>query len=175
MKEKSQDWCAPLKTAFKLTHKHGDWTGLKGKLIRVKGHRSHRAERVKKNVWISLDLSDKGSLTGLKNVVYGKWDKSKSKKDFTRKLLLEICISILKESWAAGTQRRRRGGERPESLASELDLNLIKTHSTTKSQIQYNHMAPMVLKNVILHFLRVRWGNLLCLVSCTDWKHKDSS
>lgn len=27
------------------------------------------------------------------------------KKAFTRKLLLEICISFLKESWAAGTQK----------------------------------------------------------------------
>lgn len=40
-----------------------------------------------------------------------------------RKLLLEICISFLKESWAAGTQRRRRGGERPESLALDPKLN----------------------------------------------------
>lgn len=30
---------------------------------------------------------------------------TKEKKGFTRKLLLEICISFLKESWAAGTQK----------------------------------------------------------------------
>lgn len=47
--------------------------------------------------------------------------KKKKKKGFTRKLLLEICISFLKESWAAGTQRRRRGGERAESLALDTD------------------------------------------------------
>lgn len=44
----------------------------------------------------------------------------KKKKGFTRKLLLEICISFLKESWAAGTQRRRVG-ERAESLALDMD------------------------------------------------------
>lgn len=51
----------------------------------------------------------------------GRMRQSKKKKGFTRKLLLEICISFLKESWAAGTQRRRRGGERAESLALDTD------------------------------------------------------
>lgn len=51
-------------------------------------------------------------------------NKKEKKKGFTRKLLLEICISFLKESWAAGTQRRRRGDERPESLALDMDPKL---------------------------------------------------
>lgn len=53
----------------------------------------------------------------------GQKRRNKKKKGFTRKLLLEICISFLKESWAAGTQRRRRGGERQESLALNIDPN----------------------------------------------------
>lgn len=65
----------------------------------------------------------------------GRMRQSKKKKGFTRKLLLEICISFLKESWAAGTQRRRRGGERAESLALDTDPQLNPPGATSSSSV----------------------------------------
>lgn len=59
----------------------------------------------------------------------------KKKKGFTRKLLLEICISFLKESWAAGTQRRRRGGERAESLALDTDYQINPPGATSSGSV----------------------------------------
>lgn len=66
----------------------------------------------------------------------GRMRQNKKKKGFTRKLLLEICISFLKESWAAGTQRRRRGGERQESLALDMEQKL------DPKQNPPNHQKP---------------------------------
>lgn len=65
----------------------------------------------------------------------GRMRQSKKKKGFTRKLLLEICISFLKESWAAGTQRRRRGGERAESLALDTDPQLNPPGATSSGSV----------------------------------------
>lgn len=59
---------------------------------------------------------------GMKRGMRQRGKKGKRKKGFTRKLLLEICISFLKESWAAGTQRRRRGSERAKRLALDTAL-----------------------------------------------------
>lgn len=72
-------------------------------------------------MWVNKGIGGKIIDFGKK---WTKKTKQKRNKGFTRKLLLEICISFLKESWAAGTQRRRRGGERPESLALDMDPKL---------------------------------------------------